>query len=543
VSGSIKRRKFIGLSGTALAAIALPETVSNLFARERPNILWISCEDISRELGCYGYDNISTPNLDRLASQGVMYTNAYTVAPVCAPNRSGIITCMYPNSIGSMHMRTSVKGYEAVPLPNVHCFTEYLRAAGYYCTNRSKTDYQFASPLTAWDNNGTRHKDWDERKPGQPFFSVINFTMTHESRIRVPLEKDPVKDPAGVSLPPYYPDTPLVRRDFARYLDNIEQLDREVGELLARLKRDGLSRNTVVFFWSDHGRGLPRAKRWIYDSGIQVPLIVRWPGVIKPATVSGELVSSIDLGATALSIAGAEIPSHMQGQAFLGEQKAGAREYIFAHRDRMDETYDMIRCVRDKRFKYIRNFNPEKPYAQRIAYMDLMPTMQEWRRLAAQGKLEGPQNLFFQDTKPVHELYDTESDPHEINNLAYEPKYREIRHRMSRALEHWMEEIGDLGLVQEDELIERFWPGGVQPVTLNPVIVPNGGRFKGAANVRIACPTHGASIAWTTDDGENPTWKIYTGAIRLVKNSNLRTRAIRIGYKESRESSAYFEIF
>jgi len=209
----------------------------------------------------------------------------------------------------------------------------------------------------------------------------------------------------------------------------------------------------------------------------------------------------------------------------------------------MDETYDMIRCVRDKRFKYIRNFNPEKPYAQRIAYMDLMPTMQEWRRLAAEGKLEGPQKLFFQDTKPVHELYDTQADPHEINNLAYEPKYMEVRDRMSKALEHWMEEIGDLGFVQEDELIERFWPGGVQPVTLNPVIVPNGGRFKGAVNVRIACPTHGASIAWTTEDGENLAWKIYTGAIRLTENSNLRTKAIRIGYKESKEVSAYFEIF
>ena len=539
----IKRRKFIELSSATLAAMALPGTVSNLLAGERPNILWISCEDISRELGCYGYDNISTPNLDRLAGQGATFTNAYTVAPVCAPNRSGIITCMYPNSIGSMHMRTSVKGYEAVPPPNVHCFTEYLRAAGYCCTNRSKTDYQFAAPFTAWDKNGTGHNDWDERAPGQPFFSVINFTMTHESRIREPLEKDPVKDPDGVTLPPYYPDTPLVRRDFARYLDNIEQLDREVGAVLERLERDGLSGSTAVFFWSDHGRGLPRAKRWIYDSGIQVPLIVRWPGVIEPGAVRDELVSSIDLGATALSVAAVEVPTHMQGRAFLGDQKAPPREYIFAHRDRMDETYDMVRCARDKRFKYIRNFNPEKPYAQSIAYMDLMPTMQEWRRLAAGGGLEGPQKFFFRDTKPVHELYDTRTDPHEINNLAYDPGYRQVRDRMSSALEHWMQQIDDLGFVQEDELKERFMPGGVQPATIAPVISPGGGKFRRSVNVRLACPTHGASLAWTTEEGENPAWKIYTGAIRLAQSSILRTKAVRIGYKESEEAQASFEIF
>jgi len=548
---NITRREMVELTVAGLAAAALPgcgtqpaarKTAEEAASRKRPNMLWISCEDISPDLGCYGSTEVVTPNIDRLAAEGVRYANAFTIAPVCAPNRSGIITAMCPTSIGSMHMRTSVKGYEAVPPPYVKCFTEYLRAAGYYCSNRSKTDYQFAPPLTAWDRTGRDHNDWDGRAPGQPFFCVVNYTVTHESRIRVPLEKDPVIDPAGVALPPYYPDTPLVRRDWARYLDNIEALDKEVGGLLERLERDGLAENTVVFFWSDHGRGLPRAKRWIYDSGIHVPLIVRWPGEIEPGTVCEDLVSSIDFGPAALSVAGVEVPAYMQGRPFLGGQKAGPREYIFAHRDRMDETYDMIRCVRNKRYKLIRNFQPEKPYAQRIDYMDLMPTMQEWRRLAAEGRLVGPQKLFFRETKPEIEFYDTLTDPHEIDNLADDPQHRETIRRMSLALDRWMKEINDLGAIPEERLIEMIWPGGVQPKTAGPVISPDGGRFSGSARVKITCATEGASIAYTTDRPDDPHWLLYTGEIELAGSAVLRARAIRIGYEESPEASAEFEI-
>ncbi|HUU29271.1 MAG TPA: sulfatase-like hydrolase/transferase [archaeon] len=554
MSEAMKRREFLELMGAgALAATALPGCVSEQEGKiakkapkEKPNILWISCEDISPDLGCYGNSELSTPNIDRLAGQGLKLTNAFTVAPVCAPNRSGIITCMYPNSIGSMHMRTKNEMldmvYETVPPPYVRCFPEYLHAQGYYCTNRSKTDYQFAPPITAWDCQGENHDDWAGRAAGQPFFSVINYTMTHESMIRTPLEKDPVIDPDSVTIPPYYPDTPVVRRDWARYLDRIEELDKEAGALLERLERDGLAGNTVVFFWSDHGRGLPRAKRWLYDSGIHVPVIVRWPGVIEAGTVSDELVSSIDFGPTVLSIAGVEVPSYMQGRPFLGEQKATPREYIFAHRDRMDEKYDMIRCARDKRFKYLRNFMPEKPYAQNIAYMDLMPTMQEWRRLAAEGELEGPQKLFFQKAKPPEELYDTQADPHEINNLAGNPEYRDVLERMRKALADWMEEIKDLGSIPEKEIQERMWPGGIQPGTARPEIEPDGGKFEGPVRVRIACQTEGASIAYTSDQGENPHWLLCTGEIELDRSARLKARAIRIGFSESPEAQADFEI-
>ena len=547
---TIKRREFMGLMGAGLASMTLPRCTMEKIARERPNILWISCEDLSPDLGCYGNNELSTPNLDRFASEGIRYTNAFTVSPVCCPNRSGIITAMYPPSIGSQHMATNINptpsiqhiDYDVVTPPDVRCFTEFLRAAGYYCTNRGKQEYQFRTPITAWDRVRGDHGHWNGRAPGQPFFSVINHSVTHEGNIRQPLEKDPIIDPESVTIPPYYPDTPVVRRDWARYLDNIETLDAQIGELLARLEEDGVAENTVVFFWSDHGRGMPRAKRWIYDSGIHIPLMIRWPGVIEPGTVSDELISSIDFGPTVLSIAGVTVPEYMQGQPFLAEQKSEPREYIFAHRDRMDEAVDMIRCVRDKRFKYIKNFQPEKPYAQLIEWMDRMPTMQEWRRLAAEDKLEGPQKLFFQETKPVEELYDILVDPHEVNNLADDPEYKDDLIRMRHVLDNWMVEIKDLGHIPEEELIEMYEPGGIQFKTEKPVISPDGGSSKGAVTVSISCPTENTSIAYTTESGENPHWLLYTGTITLTKSARLRARAIRYGYTESPEVQADFRI-
>ncbi|HEX5105036.1 MAG TPA: sulfatase, partial [Pirellulaceae bacterium] len=315
-------------------------------AAERPNILWISLEDISPNLGCYGDEYAVTPNIDRLAAEGCRYTQAFSHAGVCAPTRSGIITGMYPTSIGTHYMRC-----KGVPPSHVKCFTEYLRSRGYYCTNDNKTDYNFDSPLTAWDDN-RKGAHWRNRPSKEtPFFCVINLTTTHESQIRLPeaqlenrrktLSADELHDPAKAPLPPYYPDTPVVRRDVANYYDNLTWTDREVGRILKQLADDGLADSTIVFFWGDHGWGMPRGKRWIYDSGIRVPLVVRWPGQLQPGSASDELVAFVDLAPTMLSLAGAPIPKHLQGQAFLGEQKAPPREYIYAARDRMDETLDI----------------------------------------------------------------------------------------------------------------------------------------------------------------------------------------------------------
>ncbi|MHC4221758.1 MAG: sulfatase-like hydrolase/transferase, partial [Planctomycetota bacterium] len=419
-------------------------------------------------LGCYGDDYAITHNIDKFATQGLRYTNAFTAAGVCAPVRSGIITAMYPTTVGTHQMRC--KGV----LPEyVKCFTEFLRSAGYYCSNNAKTDYQFTHPKTAWDQcDDSAH--WSGRTEGQPFFTVHNLKSTHESRIRsrirraehiketkIKLSPNEKHDPAKAILPPYYPDTAIVRKDWAQYYDNLTLTDKRVGEILKQLEDDRLAEDTIVFFWGDHGRGLPRAKRWIYDSGTKIPLIIRIPekykklaDPIKAGTANSQLVSSLDFGPTLLSLAGVKIPDYMQGRAFLGRQKKKPRQYIFATRDRMDETYDMIRGVRDRRFKYLRNYMPHITYAQNISFMDLMPTMQQMRQLNSENKLTGPQKQYFRKTKPIEELYDTAADPHEINNLAANPKYKKVLDKMRKVHQNWMVDTGDVGLIPEPEFDE-----------------------------------------------------------------------------------------
>jgi uncharacterized sulfatase len=422
---------------------------------QRPNILWITCEDMSPDLRCYGDAYAHTPAIDRLASQGARYTRVFTHAPVCAPSRSGLITGVYPTTLGTHHMRSRVP-----PPAHVRCFPAYLRESGYYCTNNSKTDYNFDVPQDAWDENG-KQAHWRRRpRPDQPFFAVFNLLVTHESQARAsanqyehntarlaPAERH---DPSQAKLPAYYPDTPEVRRNWAVNCDNITALDYRVADLLKQLDDDGLADRTVVFFFSDHGRGLTRGKRWLYDSGLQVPLLVRWPGHIAAGTVVDDLTAFVDFAPTLLSIAGVEIPAQMQGQAFLGQARASRpREYIYAARDRMDERYDMIRAVRDGRFKYIRNFMPWLPYAQHVSYGEAMPILQEMRRLQAAGQLTGAPALFFRPEKPVEELFDCQADPDEVHNLADDPRYRDVLERLRAEQQRWSRETRDLGLLPE----------------------------------------------------------------------------------------------
>jgi len=432
----------------------------------RPNILWITCEDISPNLGCYGDKYAFTPNLDRLAAQGVRYSHAYAAIGVCAPTRSSLILGMYACSAGTHHMRCQGT------LPSfVKCYSEYLREAGYYCTNNSKTDYNFQHPKSAWDDCSNKGH-WKGRAKGQPFFSIFNLTTTHEGQIRMAenararrnqaLPPEARHDPARAPVPPYHPDAPEVRADWAHYHDNISFMDQQAAEILRELEADGLAGETIVFFYGDHGAGMPRSKRWLYESSLRVPLILRFPEKFRklspgePGSVIERLVNFVDFGPTLLSLAGAKIPKHMQGKAFLGEQAAPPREYVHGFRDRMDERYDMIRTVRDRRYRYLRNFMPHVTWAQHIDYLYQMPTMKAWQRLADEGKLTGPQAVFFSPMKPVEELYDSEADPHEVKNLAGDPAHRETLERMRRALREWMLEIRDLGFLPEAELRSRF---------------------------------------------------------------------------------------
>jgi len=522
---------------------------------DRPNILWVSFEDTFPFYPCYGDPTAKTPTLDRLAEEGMVYSNAFSTAGVCAPARSAVITGMYAVSIGAHHMRTTHRNrncpdlptpYEAVPPAHVKCFPEYLRAAGYYCTNNSKTDYQFKPPVTAWDDC-SEQAHWRNRKnPDQPFFAVFNPTRTHESGMWEDKDYEITVDPATVPVPPYLPDTPKVRESIARMYSNIEWNDRFLAERLAELEEDGLADNTIVVHWSDHGP-MPRGKRWPYDSGIKVPLIVRWPGKIDPRSRSRQMVSTLDLGPSMLSVAGVEIPRHMQGIPFLGDQAMPPRDAIFATRDRHDESYDMVRAVRTERFKYLRNFYPFTPRQNWTAYLDRHPIQQELWRLYLENKLNDQQRAIF-EARPVEELYDVEEDPHEVTNLAADPRHQEILHELRNRIDTWRKEIGDLGDIPEAQMVAQWHPDGERPTTGDVRIYPysansdssepyDGSPLPSAHRLQLHCATQGASIAWTTAEGEKPHWNLYTGPLQLPPGTHtLRIKAIRIGYRESPET-------
>jgi len=447
----------------ALAVICVVTAASNVDAAQ-PNILWLSCEDISAHLGCYGYPNARTPNVDRLAEQGVRYTHAFVTAGVCSPCRSAVITGMYQTTLGTHHMRCNAKLPE-----HVRPFPHYMREAGYYCTNNSKQDYQFKTPAGTWDVSSSK-AHWKNRpQKDQPFFAVFNYTGCHESGIAsaskyktVTKGIEPIdRAVAAESLPPYYPDTPVTREDWGRYYDVITAMDRWVGEHLKALDDAGLADNTIVMYWSDHGVGLPRAKRWLYDSGMHVPLIVRIPeklrvdGQGQPGTASDRMVSLIDLGPTTLNLADVGVPHHVQGRPFLGTHLPAPRDYVFGARDRMDERYDIIRAVRDRRFKYIRNYEPFKTYYQYMNTPEKGATMREIRRVQADDSASRDVDRFLAPFKDTEELYDTEADPHEMHNLASSPEHREVLNRLRQAHLDWVLATRDLGLVPEAEINAR----------------------------------------------------------------------------------------
>ena len=445
--------------------IIVPCMLSSVAMSEQPNIVWISCEDISPHLGCYGDPHAITPNLDKLAQEGTRYTNAFTTAGVCAPCRSAIITGMYQNSIGTHHMRCNAT------LPTwLKPFPVYLREAGYYCTNNSKTDYQFSKPAKKeiWDICGAKGHWKNRPQKSQPFFAVFNFTGCHESGIAseskyksvtedlLPSQRQNPKE--LTTLPPYYPDTTITREDWKRNYELITAMDAWAGDLIQQLKDAGEYDNTIIIYWSDHGVGLPRAKRWLYDSGTHIPLIIRVPAKfqksldISSLATDNQLISAVDFAPTVLNIAGIDPPSYLQGRAFLGLHLSPPRKFVYGARDRMDERYDIIRTVRGPQYRYIRNFEPLKPYYQYMNTPEKGATMQEIRKKEASGQLDPVMALFSANEKPVEELYDTHADPFEIHNLADDPAFSQRLSEMRHALSEWQNEIGDVGLIPEAEI-------------------------------------------------------------------------------------------
>ena len=432
---------------------ALWATVAAIHAGEdRPNVLWITCEDMDPNLGCFGDNYAVTPNLDALAEKSVRYARAFATAPACSPARSCLITGVWPNAMGTPHLRDA-----GIRIPgSIRPYPQYLREAGYYCTNNAKQDYNFAAPKDIWDeSSGKAH--WRNRPDAdQPFFAVFNLVVTHQGQLRektmspatkkalAALAPEKRHDPAQAPVPPYYPDTPVVRQDIATHYDCISAMDEEAGGLLDQLEADGLGDNTIVFFYSDHGRGMPRHKRWLNDGGLHVPLIIHFPkkwrhlSPEEPGAFTDRLVSFLDFPATLLSLAGLPIPEHMQGVPFAGKAAGEPRHAIHASRDRVDEVIEVSRCVRTQHYKYIRHFLPHRPMMQFSWYSEMTPTRGELRRLAAEGKLEGPQAILTQPAKPIEELYDVMADPCEIHNLAGDRGHFLEQKHMREKLRQWM---------------------------------------------------------------------------------------------------------
>lgn len=546
----MSRRHRPELALVALLALLLPLDAG---AEEPPpNILLIMAEDLGPRLGAYGDPIAKTPNIDRLAREGVLYERAFTTAGVCAPSRAAIIMGVHQNTWGAGHMRTYRGGYLAVPPPDMKAFPELLRAAGYYTVNAGKTDYQmsttlqgaFGGPFTIWDD--TSGSNWRGRAEDQPFFAYMTLGITHEGQLWPIMTWPPglmetltlpmrlwtrwqwigETDPRTVPIPPYYPDNPVVREDLARLYNNIEAMDAQVGELLAKLEEDGLADRTLVIFTTDHGDGLPRGKRWPYDSGTRIPLIVRWPGVTDAGSVEAELVSGVDFAPTLLRAAGLPVPDHVQGRVFLGPDKESEPGYVYAARDRMDAHRDRVRSVRDRDFLYVRHLIPDQPYVLPIEYRNQLPMMVELQRLHEAGALTGPPALWFRETRDAEELFDTRDDPHQVRNLAGDPAHADRLATMRRELDRWLEASGDLGLLEEEELRKRFWPGGEQPVTAAPRHEQSPGR------VGLSSASAGASIGYRIDGGP---WRLYTGPIPVGAGAEITAKAVRYGWAESDE--------
>lgn len=519
---------------------------------ERPNIVLILAEDMSSRVGYFGDPVARTPNIDKLASEGVAFFRTYTAAGVCAPSRAALIMGAHQQTFGAHQMRAKNEGYLTVPPASWRAFPELLRRAGYYVTNNSKTDYQMGNPFTIWDESNNK-AHWRNRPLDKPFFHMVTFNVTHES-FTWPGNAEPPSDatdtfkaifarnsvrngklqakqtgavkPVDVVVPAWLPDVREVREDLARHYNNIESMDAMVGQTLAQLKADGLSDNTIVIWSTDHGDGLPRAKRSLYQSGTLVPLIVRFPDGHRAGEKSQELVSFVDFAPTLLSMAGVKPPNHMQGNVFLGKNRNTPRTYVYSAADRHDEIPDRVRAITDNQFKYMRNFVPETPLFQHLEYRDLQPSMRAlWRGFEA-GTLNDVQRRNFLPRQP-EELYDLSVDPHELNNLAGNREYSETLARFRDELARFEAQYGDLGRLPESALKETMWPGGVQPETQVPESIVKDGLLY------LHSATEGASIGYRFESDPLGLWRLYVGGIDINGGEPVSYKAVRYGFKES----------
>lgn len=523
----------------------------------KPNILWLVAEDMSPTIPSFGDSTIVTPNLNRLAAEGVCYDNFYSPAPVCAPARSSIALGLYPTRIGSNHMRTGpwfsdnitdqvlswykttvpedIPIYEAIPPDGALMLSQYMQSNGYYCTNNAKRDYQFMMPPGAW-NESSNKAHWKNRDKQKPFFAVFNFGVTHESAIwNKDLDSLYVPNDLEVEVPPYLPQNTIGQSDVRKMYSNILRMDEQVGEILDELERDALLDSTIIFWYTDHGGPLPRQKRLLYDSGLKVPMIVRYPKAMYAGSRNNDMISFIDLAPTVLDMTQSTYyNSNFDGSSFapnsfshnenLQSQKA---QYIFAAADRFDEISDHSRAVRDRQYKYIKHYETQKPMHLAVGYRKQMASQQELDRMHEEGSLDPNQRLWYRDAKPEEELFDIEVDPHELHNLADDPAYADKLEELRLANKQWIKETNDLCLGDEHELIKKIWPNGTQPVTEAPKLVLED------QYITLQSGSLSAQIAYRWKSDETHAWKYYTNKIPKRYGDEIEVIAHRIGYKSS----------
>lgn len=544
-----------GCSETAQNQAAETAPVEAEFtALKRPNIFLITLEDLSSKFGAFGDPVAHTPNIDALAARGIKFTNVFTTAGVCAPSRSSLITGVHQQTLGTMHMRTTMFGrdmpygasYFAVPPANVKAFPELLRAQGYYAINKSKTDYQFGTPFTVWDES-SGVANWKNAPANKPLFAMINFNQTHESfgfptdidleanrnakgfvprNIKFNKTKTHFTDPTDIVVPPYYPDAAEVRKSIALYYDNVARTDELIGKLIADIESSARGKNAVIILTTDHGDGLPRAKRTLYDSGLKVPTIIAYSDNRNAGTVREDLVSFVDMAPTILNFAGRDIPGFIQGHIFEGEGRAAPRKYIYAAADRLDEREQRFKAVRDDGFKYIRNYTPDKPRLPDIGYQNNNPIMKQMRSMLAKGTLAPAAAQFLETPGPKAELYQLSTDPYEVDNLAEKTAYNAKLASMSGAMDDWIARTGDLSAMSELDMVAQMWPNGTQPVTDAPAACVS----KGKVQWRSATP--GASIG-IADRKNAKQWGLYTGPYDGSDEAYYYAKAVRYGYAES----------
>ncbi|MEG1186725.1 MAG: sulfatase [Bacteroidales bacterium] len=511
-------------------------------AEELPNFLIIVCEDISPYLNCFGDPVAITPNLDRFAQDAIRHNRMFTSVGVSAPSRYSLITGRYSSSDGANYMRSNYfnKEFGSIPPAGVKCYTEILRESGYYCTNNAKTDYQFNTPLAAWDEQGN-NAHWKNAPADQPFLSIFNLNVTHESFIWKNSDKPLSISPDSVKIAPYHPDNQTSRHDYAVMYSNIQKMDQQFMQLLNELEKSERANNTIVIFYSDNGGPLPRAKRELMDSGTRVPFMIRFPDHRSGGTITNNLNMFVDIPATILSLAHINPPANMHGRAMYGDYTVkNTRKYVFGATDRFDEQIEKRGSIRSERYLYIRNYMPQQSVYRPVAFRLAMPMMRNMLELKDQGELTREQMVWFDENQSEELLFDCHNDPHQINNLAEKKEYKSVLNQMRKAYQkEWIKAYNqEWEKYPEDYFIRKMWPEGKKPKAELPRLK----QKEGKVYVENDLTTYSAifQINAKGSNGKSVHWNLYKAPISLEKGDVLTIRLERIGYAASEVISYSF---